>query len=558
MGTEVSYFAILLAVAAILGMIAKKLKQPIIIGYLFAGLLLASFGFLKDRLVIENLGKIGVTLLLFLVGLEMNLRELPTIGKIALYTGLGQIAFTFSIALALGMLLGLGLIPAAYLAIAVSFSSTIIIVKLLSEKNDLGSLYGKIAIGFLLVQDFVAIAILLFLAGIGAGGLGVYGYALMVVKGVLILAAVWFLSKRILPMIFERYVALSPELLFIVSIAWALGVASLVAGPLGFTLEIGGFLAGLALSNLPEHLQIASRTRPLRDFFLTIFFLSLGANLLVEGVGRVIVPAAVYSTLVLVGNPLIVLSIMGFLRFKRRTSFLASVTVAQISEFSLIVVAMGYSLGHLTESHLAMTVMVAAVTMTISTYLILEADKVYEKIKDKLKIFERKNPREVVFEKEFKLSDHVVMVGCYRTGSSLLPLLKRKGLPYLIVDFNPDVYKRLAAVKHPVIFGDISDPEILEAAGIARAKLVISTIDNLNDNLVLLEYIRRQKHRPTSLLTSVTRADALKLYEKGASYVVVPDIVAGEHLRHLLTAHGFGGKKLEKIGKSHFNRLLFV
>lgn len=555
---DFSQIAILLVVAAAFGIIARRFKQPLIIGYLLAGLILAHFGLLKETVVIQNLGKIGVALLLFLVGLEMNIRELPTVGKASLYTGLGQITFTFIIAMLLGILLGFSLVPAAYLAIAVSFSSTIIIVKLLSEKNDLGSLYGKISIGFLLVQDLVAIIILLFLAGLGTAGLGFFDYLLMAIKAIAMLGAVWYLSKKVLPTIFEKYIALSQELLFIVSIAWALGVASLVAGPLGFTLEIGGFLAGLALSNLPEHLEIASKTRPLRDFFLTIFFLSLGAGLLAEGLGKVIFPATLYSLLVLIGNPIIVLTLMGFLRFKRRTSFLASVTVAQISEFSLIVMAMGLSLGHVGESHVAMTVMVAAVTMIVSTYLVLEADKVYERIKDKLKIFERKSLHEMVFEKEEEFSDHVVLVGCYRTGFRLLSLLKKKKIPYVIVDFSPDVYKKLTAARHSVILGDIGDLEILKSAGVGRAKLVISTIDNVNDNMILLEFMRQLKRPPTSIFTSVTRQDAIRLYEKGASYVIVPDIVAGEHIRHLLRAHGFGGERLEKMGRNHFNRLIFV
>jgi Kef-type K+ transport system membrane component KefB len=552
-----SQISVLLVVAAFLGILVKKLKQPVLIGYLFAGFLLALTGIFKDHEAIQNLGKVGVALLLFLVGLEMNIRELPTIGKAALYTGLGQIAFTFTVALLLGLSLGYSLIISSYLAIAVSFSSTIIIVKLLSEKNALGSLYGKISVGFLLVQDLVAILILLFLSGIREGGLNGQEFLFMGIKALIMLGSIWFLSKKILPLLFEKFVADSQELLFIVSIAWALGIASLVAGPLGFTLEIGGFLAGLALSNLPEHLEIAARTRPLRDFFLTIFFLSLGANLVVDGVQDVLLPASIYSLLVLVGNPIIVMIVMGFLRFKKRTSFLASVTVAQISEFSLVVVAMGYSLGHLDEKVVALTVMVAAVTMTISTYLILNAEKIYTKISDLLSIFERRLTSEVTVSKEKDFKDHVVLIGCYRTGSYILPFIKKKS-DYLIVDFNPKVHKRLTAENHPVIFGDITDPEILAKLNLNKAKLIISTIDKLADNLVLLEHIGNLRKRPTSIFTTVTRSAAIKLYENGASYVIVPDIVAGEHLRHMLKSHGFGGKKLKKIGKSHFDKLLFI
>jgi len=554
---DFSQIAILLSTAAIFGILVKRLRQPILIGYLFAGFLLAVTGLLKDNTLVEGLGKVGVALLLFLVGLEMNVRELPTVGKAAFYTGIGQIVFTFGVGMLLGILLGFNLVTSSYLAIAVSFSSTIIIVKLLSEKNALGSLYGKISVGFLLVQDFVAIVILIFLSGFGRGGIEFADLSSLAIKALLLLATLWILSKKILPNLFEKYVANSSELLFIVSIAWALGLSALVT-KIGFTLEIGGFLAGLALSNLPEHLEIASRTRPLRDFFLTIFFLGLGSNLVVGNLSEILLPAIIYSLLVLVGNPIIVMIVMGFLRFKRRTSFLASVTVAQISEFSLIVVAMGYSLGHISQSHVALTVTIAAITMTMSTYLILGADKLYLKIKDKLKVFERKNTQEISLLKDEALEDHIVLVGCYRTGYRLLSLFKKKNISFVIVDFNPEVYKKLTAENYPVIFGDIADPEILEAVSLDKAKLIISTIDGLTDNLVLLEYIRKLAKKPLSIFTASTRTNALKFYESGANYVIVPDVVAGDHIRHIIKTYGFSGDKLAKVGKNHFNRLIFT
>lgn len=553
-----SQIALLLGIAALFGIVARRFKQPLLVGYLFAGMAASYFGFLGSSEILESLGKIGVALLLFLVGLEMNIRELPTIGRAALYTGLGQIVFTFTLSFLIGTyLIGFPLLPAVYIAIATTFSSTIIIVKLLSEKNDLDSLYGKISVGFLLVQDVVAILILMFLAGLRQGGIGVGGYLFIALKGIVLLIVLWVLSKRIIPIIFEKYIALSQELLFIVSIAWALGVATLVAGPFGLSLEIGGFLAGLALSNLPEHLEIASRTRPLRDFFLTIFFLTLGASLLVENIGSVIAPAFAYSALVLIGNPIILLTVMGILRFKKRTSFLASVTVAQISEFSLIVMAMGASLGHVTQNHVALTVIVAAVTMTVSTYLILGADRVYLKIKNHLDIFERKLTSEPVFLEKDKFSDHAVLVGYGRAGRAILPVLQKKNFSLIIVDFNPKVYKRLSAEKKPVIFGDISDPEILDDANIEAARIIISTVTNLTDNLVLLEHVKKLTRRPLVISYALLREDAVKLYEAGSDYVVVPEVVAGEHLRHLLVSYGLSEKRFKKLGKSHFNRLIY-
>lgn len=552
---EFSQIATLLVVAAFAGGIAKAFKQPLLIGYLFAGFVLSFFGIVTDIEVFSGLGQIGVALLLFLVGLEMNIRELPTIGKVALYTGIGQILFTSAIGFLLASAFGFAPLPSLYFAIALAFSSTIIIVKLLSEKKALGSLYGKISVGFLLVQDFVAVGILMFLAGLGEGTLGIYDYLFIAGKGLVLIALVWILSKRFLTVLFDKFLAKSQELLFIASIAWALGVASFVAGPAGFTLEIGGFLAGLALSTLPEHLQIASKTRPLRDFFLTIFFILLGTKLVVGDIGNVILPALAFSGFVLVGNPIIVLSILGLLGHKRRTSFLSGLTVAQISEFSLIIAAMGVTLGHLTESHLALIIMVAVITMTASTYLILGADRVYKKIRDPLKFFERSSPKEIPLIEEKPLKDHVLLIGADRTGKTLIPLLKRKNDDFLVVDFNPKIFRVLTADKIPVLFGDITDPEIIELSQVDKSKLVISTISNLQDNLVLLEHLSQLKKKPMTMFTALRRGEALKLYEAGADYVIVPERVAGVHLKHVLSVYGTGSERIKELGKNNFKRL---
>lgn len=553
-----SQIALLLVVAAIFAILAKFLRQPLLIGYLFAGLLLAFFGFIQDGEVISNLGKIGVTLLLFLVGLEMNLKELPTIGKAALLTGVGQIIFTSVVGFLIALALGFGIMPAIYISVALTFSSTIIIIKLLSEKGDLGTLYGKIAVGFLLIQDFVAVLILMFLAGVKGGEAGLGEFVFVGIKALTLFSLVWLLSQKILPRFYEKFLSSSPELLFVGSLAWALGVAALVGGPLGFSFEIGGFLAGIALSSLPEHLGIASKTRPLRDFFLIIFFLALGTNLLVSNVVSILTPAIIFSLFVLIGNPLIVMVIMGLLRYKKRTSFLASVTVAQISEFSFILMAMGQGLGHVTSSEVSLVILVGVITMTASTYLILGSGKIYSKIKNLISVFERARTQEEVLLPKSDFSDHIVLVGAGRTGKILLPYLRRKDLPFVVIDYNPKIFAALSAEGTPVIFGDVEDTEIMEIAKIETARMVISTISNLSDNLPILEYVRNLKSKPLVILRASTKEDAVKLYEAGATYVLVPEIMAGEYLRHIFLAHGLGEEMLKKMGKGHFKRLLAI
>jgi len=555
---DFAQLSILVVVAAVFGIIAKTLRQPLLVGYLFAGFVLAAFGLINESAALESLGKIGVTFLLFLLGLEMNLKELPSIGKVALLTGFGQIIVTFIFGVILVSILGIGFPAAFYVAIALAFSSTVIIVKLLSEKKDLNSLYGKISIGFLLVQDFVAIVILIFLSSVGKGNLGIEQYGLIALKIILLFIAVWSLSKKILPYIFDKVASGSTELLFITSIAWALGFASFVAGPVGFTLEIGGLLAGIALSSLPEHLHIASRVRPLRDFFLTIFFLYLGTKLYIGGEILSLLPRAlVLSAFVLVVKPVIVFIIMGLLGYKKRTSFMAGFTVAQISEFSIIIMAVGESLNYVDKSHASLIILAGVITMTVSTYLILGSDKIFKKIRNYLTVFEKKKTKELALVGETKMKDHVVLVGVDRTGKTLLNYFKSRSIPFLAVDFNPAIFRVLTAQNIPLVFGDISDPEILEYTNLDEAKMVISTIPNIDDNLFILEHIRSMDKKPKSIMVSQTKQGGIKLYEAGASYVIIPEVVAGEHIRHIISHYGIEGGRLSKHGKKHFDRLIF-
>ncbi len=553
---EFSQLTIILVIASLFGLLANFLKQPLIVGYIFAGLLIGFSNLLKDYNIFYNLGQIGVTFLLFLMGIEMNLSEISSIGIPAFLTGLGQIIFTSIIGFFLCLFLGFDVLPSFYISVALTFSSTIIMVKLLSEKKDLRSLYGRISVGFLLFQDFVAILILIFLTGTGKN-LSISNLAFIFLKALFLFLLVIIVSRKIVPIFFTKFTKGSWEIIFLLSVAWALGFATFVQNQLGFTIEIGGFLAGISLSTLLEHLQIANKTRPLRDFFLTIFFVILGTQLVFDlNSLDVIVPSIILSAFVLVGNPLIVLIIMGFLRYRKRTSFLAGLTVAQISEFSIILMNASYKLGYVDSSHVAIVTIVGVITMTISTYLILEGDRIYLKIKRFLNIFERKESIEKFYSKDIVVKDHILLVGCDRSGRILLNYLKKKEADFIVVDFNPVVFKNLSAEKVPIVFGDINDDEVQELAGLKEAKVIISTINNLTDNILILETVAKLKHKPKTIFVQSSREEALRLYDLGASYVVVPELAAGENIRYILKNYVFAKKDLEKAGRNHFDKLL--
>lgn len=549
----------MLILAAGFGLVMHYLKQPPLLGYILTGVLIGSLGLIDahQQTIFRSLSDVGVALLLFMVGLEMNLKNIKSVGLTALITGIGQIAFTFVIGVVLAQLLGFSLLTSSYLGLALAFSSTIIIVKLLSQKQDLDSLYGKIAVGFLLVQDFVAILALILLSGftVGSGAApGIFDVVFILGKAALLVGTIIVLSKIILPYLVKR-LARSQELLFISSIAWAFAVAAFTASELiGFSVEIGGLLAGLALANTTEHLQISSRARPLRDFFIVIFFVLLGMQLDFSFIRDIWPQALALSAFVLIGNPLIVLILMALLGYRRRTSFLAGLTVAQISEFSLILIALGFRLGHLSPEILTLVTLIAVITMSTSAYLILEGDRVYNWLRPILAPFQRTATVEQHLELPPSLSDHIVIVGAHRTAENILKALDRKQENLVVVDFDPDVVQRLGEARVPVIFGDISDPDVADQAALEKAKMIISTVSDAADTKRLLERLRKRPKKTHLLVTAQDVAEAKEFYDLGADYVLLPHFVSGDHVAGIIADREFE-RRLGSLKKKHLKAL---
>jgi len=536
-GSIYTELTLIIVLAAGLSIFFRFLRQPPVLAYILAGVILGPLGVihLQGKEVITSLAEIGITLLLFMLGLELRFSELRSVGKVSIITGLAQILFTSVVGYSLSIFLGFSPIVSLYVSIALTFSSTIIIVKLLSDKKDLQSLYGKISVGFLLVQDFVAIVALIFLSGFTGGGpFSLLEFFTIILKAVVLFGWVILLSWHFLPYLINK-ISHSPETLFLFSIAWAFGLSALVTSPLiGFSIEIGGFLAGLALANSLENYQIISRVRPLRDFFITIFFVTLGTRLLISDFSEILIPGVILSAFVLIGNPIIVMIIMGALGYRKRTGFMAGLTVAQISEFSLILMIMGNRIGHVSDQAVSLVTFVGAVTFVISTYMILNNNYLYKLLSPFLDIFERSNVREKRITAE-KIKDHVVLIGVRRMGESILEALKKDEKTKIVaVDFNPDIVEALKEDGVISFYGDIADEEIQELAQIDKAKLVISTVSDLEDNLLLLKSIKNLKKKPKVVLLALEKHEARELYKEGADYVVIPHIAGGHHLAKIL------------------------
>ncbi len=520
--------AVLLVFVSVLGIIFRVLKQPLILAYLASGIVIAYFGILhiEEGMVIEVFSSLGIMFLLFLVGMEMEYKSLKKIGKLSLAIGLGQIIFTFSGGFLIGyFLFGFDILAAVYVAIAIAFSSTVIIIKLLSDKGSINTLHGKAAVGLLLVQDLVVIIILIGLNAIEAGsGIEIFPFIRTVIIGILLFGLMLFLGRAVFPYIFHK-IARSQELLFLTSLTWLFAFAAIV-DQFGFSLEIAGFLGGIALANSSEKYHISSKVRPLRDFFIVVFFVFLGTLMAVSSFTGMFWPIVVFSLFVLVGNPLIVMFLMGMMRYKKRTGFLTGTTVAQISEFSLVFAILGLSLGHIKDEIFALIIAVGVVTIAVSTYVIIYAERIFPYLDKFLSIFEKKNAYEE--EGDFGISRPVVLIGAKRTGKRIIDYIHKENL--LVIDFDPETVDYMKEKEIDHIFADIKDPHLFEELNLEKTKLIISTSPQLEDNILLIKRIKDVSPKIKLITRAQSDDDALLLYEKGADYVLLPHSLSGEYL----------------------------
>jgi Kef-type K+ transport system membrane component KefB/Trk K+ transport system NAD-binding subunit len=533
--------AVILIIATVLGFLGRKLKQPLLIMFLATGILVgpAMLGLIEDYEKIELLANIGIALLLFIVGLKLDLKLIKSTGPVALATGVGQIAFTSLFGFIIALFFGINIMSSAYIAVALTFSSTIIIVKLLSDKKEIDSLHGQIAIGFLIVQDIAAILALVILTTLGTAITENASFHLsaffIFIKGIALLLLVAFLMKYILPYILNR-LADSIELLTLFAVAWAvfLGASSEI---LGFTKEVGAFLAGISIASTSYRDSIGARLTSLRDFLLLFFFIHLGASLNWGNIGTQIIPSIVFSLFVLIGNPFIVLCIMGIMGFRRRTSFLAGLTVAQISEFSLIVATLGLSLNHITTEVMGLITLVGVITISLSSYMIIYSAQLYNLLSDFLKLFERKKPYQEsgVCNSTRCVNASIILVGLGNYGGSIAKCLSKQGKAVIAIDFKPSALKKYISNNLAVIYGDMMDTEIYEQLPLKNAKWFICTVKSKEISMSIINHLKKLGYSGKIALTASNYRQTRDYRQAGAHLILRPFIDAAEQAVESLT-----------------------
>lgn len=525
--------AALLFFAAVFGAIGLRLKQPLIVSFIALGIFVGPAGLelVSANDQIDLLSKLGIALLLFVVGLKLDLHIVRTMGPVSLATGLGQVFFTSAFGYLIALALGMNPIGAVYVAVALTFSSTIIIVKLLSDKREVDALHGRIALGFLIVQDIVVILVMIGLNAFSqnqdVGSLHQEAIK-VIVSGIAFIVAIMLMMRYVLPLVLGL-LAKSQELLILFAIAWALSLAT-IGMLLGFSKEVGAFLAGVSIASSPFKNLIAARMVGLRDFLLLFFFIDLGAQMDLSLIGRQLEPALIFSLFVLIGNPMIVMVIMGYLGYRKRTGFLAGLTVAQISEFSLILSALGVKLGHINPHTLGMITLVGLITISVSTYMIMYSHYLYDKLAPWLGVFERKVAHRERQEDGLSMDAKadVILIGLGRFGSGIAEILRDNRYRVYGIDFNPDLIRTGDRTGHSVHYGDAEDPEFIATLPLTQVKWVISTANDQHVSLALVHSLRNQNFQGQLAVSTHHQAVADKLKAAGANLVLIPYIDAAK------------------------------
>jgi Kef-type K+ transport system membrane component KefB len=550
----VTEIALLLALATGVSLIMRLLRQPMIVGYILTGIIAGPqvLNVIHNQEALELFSQIGIIFLLFIVGLNLNPKIISEVGKVSLVTGIGQIIFTSLIGFILALLLGIERIAALYVAIALTFSSTIIILKLISDKNDLEKLYAKIAIGFLLVQDIAATLILIAVGIISQSGGSGIGNALILtlIKGIWVIVILLAISHWVLPRLTRR-LAESQEMLFLFSASWALGLAALFA-VLGFSVEIGALVAGVSLAATAYAGEMASRLKPLRDIFILIFFILLGSHMVLSDMSNLIIPALILSLFVLIGNPIIVVILMNILGYSRKTGFLAGLTVAQISEFSLILAALGFQVGHVPAPVLSLITLVGLITIAGSTYLILYAEQIYPFLSKWLHFLEiiKTTPNE---SERQAAQAKIILFGYDRVGADFVKTFQALKKPFLVIDFNPASISRLETAGIPCFYGDASDPDFLAELPIEHIELCVSTIPEISTNLAIQRRLNQLNTHAITVLLAHTTTQAKALYDAGASYVLLPHYLGAQYAAKLIYRYGLKKTPYKEAREKHLH-----
>lgn len=548
-GTVFSEVSLVIALAAVVALVMRALRQPLIIGHIITGII-AGPSLLKlihADASFTGLSDMGVALLLFIIGLDLSIKALSRVGRAVFVTTAVQIGSVTAVGYAVSQLLGFGRTESAILGLGLAMSSTIIIVKLLNDKKETSRLYAQIAIGVLLLQDVVATIAKIGLAARAGEGSTVETIVTLGLRGIVIIGSMYLTVKLIIPRL-TRALENSKELLLLFSLGWGLGLA-LLFKKAGFSIEIGALFAGVSLASLPYSSEMASRLKPLRDFFLVIFFITLGQTMSPGQLSGVIGQAVALTLVVVLIKPLSVLISMGGLGYTKRASFKAAVAMSQVSEFSLVFLVAAKASGFVSEKASAALTLTALITFAISTYLIKYDNSLFTVLEQHLRLFERHVTK--ADNRQTLPSYPIVLFGYRKGGHEFLKTFKGMDKKYIVVDYDPENIETLERQRVPYLYGDATDPELLDELNLSKSKLVVSTISDTETNHYLAHWLNT--HNPGAVFVcSADRAEyASDLYAEGASYVMMPHYIGSEKISTFIRKNGFNKTEFKNFREKH-------
>lgn len=530
------------------GLLAKALRQPLLLGYLIAGIVLGpemGLGLVRERESIAIISEIGLILLLFIIGLEMDLQKLLGAGRALTAAGLLQFPIGVLLGLAfarsLGFPLGGGRLDAVYLAVALALSSTMIVVKLLYDKYELMTLPGRLTLGILVFQDVWAILFLALQPTLLQPSPTTVLIA--VVKAAVLVAASLAAARYVLPAVFA-FVAKIPELLLVCSLAWCFLVAG-TAGALGLSKEMGALVAGVGLCTFPYNLDVVAKVINIRDFFVTLFFVALGMQIprpTASGIGLAVAAAAFLMLSRLIVVPILLASGAGL-----RAAILPAINLAQLSEFSLVIASLGLALGHIGTETVAVLTFAFAITAVASTYLISFSHPVQVgaiRLLSRLGLRDEAPPATEGHDASHVPSRPVVFLGFYRDASSILHQFELATVDgdmpgkILVIDFSPAVLRELRRRGVACLYGDVASMDTLQQAAVHGANVVVSTITDAvlkgTTNLRLLRKVRKLAPAARVVVAADTIPGALTLYEEGADFVFLPRLHSAHDMAEVI------------------------
>ncbi|MEO8863379.1 MAG: cation:proton antiporter [Candidatus Saccharimonadales bacterium] len=549
---QASIFGELSAVIAIatgVALLMRLIHQPLIIGHILTGLIVGPtvLHVIQSPSTMETFSSIGIALLLFIIGLGLNPRIIREVGKVATIAGVVQVGLSTAVAYVVALAFGMGRVEALFLGVALAFSSTIIILKLLSDKKEQTRLYGKIATGLLLIQDVLATIALLFVtANDSPTGFSLAGLGQLFFKGALLAGALFIIGSIVLPR-FQKLIAGSQEFLFLFAIGWGFGSAALFEH-IGFSLEIGALLAGVALAGLPYAQEISARLRPLRDFFIIVFFISLGTRLNFGSIETMIPIIMISSFMVIILKPVIIMMTMGLMGYTKRTSFKTAITMGQVSEFSIVFVLIGNKAGLVSDNLVGIITILALISIAASTYFIIYSDKLFSVFEHSLGLFERRKPRS---DRESKQHYDLMLFGYQKGGHEYVKVFRALKKRFIVIDYDPEVIDAMENRKVPYIYGDAMDVELLAEAGLDKAKLVVSTISDYATNAFLVKMLEKINPNAVVIVSADRFNNAAELYKLGASYVEIPHYIGSEKIGSFIKKSQLKKSEFKKYRERH-------